>query len=181
MGGGGGDTIGTTRQKAWHSVYSVQYHISPMEEILVSYHDKKECSQTEIFVERKITRRYRAVFIIYLEHWIPICICGKGQIAVRLLKINFFQTIKTSLFSWSLIMRKLYCTYTACSRSHNDDYEERTYLWILMNILDILGHSIPHTVPVFIVLLREDWTINRGPSFLAVIWFGSTPAPLSCH
>jgi hypothetical protein len=23
----------------------------------------------------------------------------------------------------------------------------------------------------------EDWTIYRGPSFLAVLWFGSTPAP----
>ncbi len=26
-------------------------------------------------------------------------------------------------------------------------------------------------------LSREDWTIYRGPSFLAVVWFGSTPAP----
>ncbi len=29
----------------------------------------------------------------------------------------------------------------------------------------------------FIILPREDWMIYRGPSFLAVVWIGSTPAP----
>ncbi len=30
---------------------------------------------------------------------------------------------------------------------------------------------------MIIGLYRQDWMINRGPGFLAVIWFGSTPTP----
>ncbi len=39
-------------------------------------------------------------------------------------------------------------------------------------------HISPYSVlSLFISLGIEDWMIYRGPGFLAVVWFGSTPAP----
>jgi len=106
---------------------------------------------------KKIIRVYMMLYfyIIYLEPCIPIWICLKGWITSHHCCGAFAEDLLFSndkniaVFSLSLIMRKLYCTrtYTACSRSHNEDYEERTYLyeywWIFWTFWDTAIYPAP--------------------------------------